>query len=433
MIEFNLSPVYCACNGVLVLEQSPESILFGILEQNEGLCKKLTDRYQQYLKNFKVFTSSKNIDSFVHFKRISKEFFIKETAKKFAIPSEQQIDSINVNSDTEQKLHVIEDAPIVNLLNSLILECSEKKGSDIHIEPFENYSKIRMRILGDLEEYSTIDKNTSIALLLRILYLANLNITENRRIQDGAFEFKTDKLCFDIRVSVLPSHYGSSIVLRLLNCKELPLTFKSLGFDTYSTDFLTSLALKSKGLVLVSGATGAGKSTTLAAILKKISATNRKIITIEDPVEYRIEGIVQVPVKADIEMDFSQVLRGTFRHDPDVIMIGEIRDEKTAKIAVRAALTGHLVLASIHAFDAPSAIIRLLDMGVESWLLSSVFEGVFYQELVQSYVDNKKIIMPKTEILPSSLEVKNLIHKKASLYEYSKKNEEVFDVFEVNR
>lgn len=434
MNNFNLSPIFCANNGVLLLEQSNNSVLFGIVKENNDLRLLLIKRYLQFLKNY----NECSVDSSnIQFKIISKEFFIRETSKKFALDYSKN-NTENNNSTNTEKLHVIEDAPIINLLNSMILECYEKNGSDIHIESFEKYSKIRMRVLNDLEEYNTIDKKTANALLLRILFLANLDITENRNIQDGSFTFKTESVHLDIRVSVLPSHYGASIVLRLLNCKKLVLNYNSLGFNTTAITFLETITRMKNSLFLVSGTTGSGKSTTLAAILQQLVSSKKKIVTIEDPVEYRIEGVTQISTNQKLHLDFSDILRGAFRHDPDVIMIGEIRDITTASIAVRAALTGHLVLASIHSSDAPSAILRLLDMGIESWLLASVFGGVIYQNLVQKSKNNTKFLIPKTEILPGTFEVKSLIKGSASLYEYNtlldeKKPEVKYELCELYR
>ncbi len=434
MIDFSLSPVYCANNGVLLLEKIEDRVLFGVVNHNDTLCNFLKKRYIQYLKNFKQYKNDQLDENLISFKKISKEYFIRETSKNFAMHTNSENTTVQKTNELSQNLHVIEDTPIVNLLNSLILECAQKKGSDIHIEPFEDYSKIRMRVLGDLEDYTTIDKKTSHALLLRILFLANLNITESRRIQDGSFEFISIHSKSEVRVSILPSQYGASIVLRLLQNNTIALTFKSLGFNSESIHFLNTICTKKSGLTLICGSTGAGKSTTLAAVLKKMSSYNRKIITIEDPVEYRLDNIVQIPIKPEIDMDFSQVLKSSFRHDPDVIMIGEIRDEKTAQIAVRAALTGHLVLASIHSFDAPSAIIRLLDIGIEPWLLSSVFGGVFYQELHHIMESNIKKFIPSVSILPPTDTIKNLIYKNASLQKYSNYLKEAeYDLLEVYR
>ncbi len=420
-MSFNLSPVFCAHNGVLILEQEAHYIVFGLLNiTNESLCAKIEARYFQYLHQYeKLDISKRDVSAYISYKSITEDFFIKETSRKFATHQEKDFASLGQQIEEGNNLeYLIEDAPIIHLLNSLLLECVEKNGSDIHIEPFESGSRIKMRILGSLHLYSVIEKKTSIALILRILFLSGLDITETRRTQDGSFHFEAGSVDAEVRVSVLPSNFGSSCVLRILTCKTFDLNFSSLGFLPCHKDFLEAICCATNALVLVCGATGAGKSTTLAAILHRLAQKKRKIITIEDPVEYRLDDVVQIPVNPEIDMDFPEVLRSSFRHDPDVIMVGEIRDEKTARIAVRAALTGHLVLASIHTVDAPSAIIRLLDMGIENWLLSSVFGGVLCQRLVKKGVGSHEHFTPIAEVLPSCSEVLKMILRKASLYEY---------------
>ncbi len=418
MTNFNLSPVFCAHNNVIILEQADNCIVIGILDTTDkNICNRIEERYVQFLRcNSPTQINKDSIHRFITYKEISQDYFIRETSRRFAINHEQ---ALTMPSEKHENLeYLIEDAPIIHLLNSLLLECVEKHGSDIHIEPFDGGSRVRMRILGELEMYSVIDTKTATALILRILFLANLDITETRRSQDGAFHFEAGTIETEVRASVLPSKLGLSCVLRLLSCKMFDLSFSGLGFLPFYKDFLEDVCFKTNALFLVCGATGAGKSTTLAAILHRISENKRKIITIEDPVEYKVDGVVQIPVNVDLDMDFPQVLRSTFRHDPDVIMVGEIRDEKTARIAIRAALTGHLVLASIHAGDAPSAVIRLLDMGIEHWLLASVFGGALCQRLVRRSIEDELCYIPIAEVLPSCKDISRLILEKASLDEY---------------
>ncbi len=415
MIDFNFSPVFCAHNGVVLLEKSEMGIVVGMLDiTNEELCSKIKSSYAHYCigKDCEKTTS-------VVFQPISNDFFIKETSRQFSLHQGGllQVEKTK-REDTSHLDYMIEDAPIIHLLNSLLLECIARDGSDIHIEPFEDGARVKMRVLGEIGIYSLIDSQTAKALVLRILFLASLDITETRKGQDGSFHFEAGSTKTDVRVSVLPTQFGLSCVLRILSCKSFELTIDGLGFSPTAKEFLESICRKASSLVLVCGATGAGKSTTLAAILHKISGENLKIITIEDPIEYRIDGAVQIAVNIDVDMDFSDILRSSFRHDPDVIMVGEIRDEKTARIAVRAALTGHLVLASIHTIDAPSAIIRLLDMGIENWLLSSVFGGSICQRLIKKTEGSSFQFIPIAEVLPASVEVSNLIIRKACLYEY---------------
>ncbi len=419
--HFNLSPVFCAHNGVVILEQTKMNIVIGMVDtENSALCSKINARYLQYLRMYEKKSIHKDeITSYITYKHITKDFFIRETSRKFALEQgERDVIAGNSLDKGENLEYLIEDAPIIHLLNSVLLDCVEKNGSDIHIEPYKDGSRIIMRFFGELELYSVVDKKTAKALILRILFLSGLDITETRKSQDGSFHFEVGTIEAEVRVSVLPAQYGISCVLRLLSCKAFELTFSGLGFSPLHIDFLENVCCKNNALILVCGATGAGKSTTLAAILHRLAEKKRKIITIEDPVEYRLDGAVQVSVNPDIDMDFSEVLRRSFRHDPDVLMIGEIRDEKTARIAVRAALTGHLVLASIHTIDAPSAVIRLLDMGIESWLLASVFGGSLCQKLSKGYRGMEHYYYPCVEVLPSCKDISNLILEKANVYKY---------------
>ncbi len=423
MKNFSLSPVFCAHNGVVLLEQNDKNIVIGMLKKDEALCEKIETRYLQFLHAYFDIENIENIHNFISYKIIDNDTFIRKTSKEFSYNANSQSKpSLLVENDYEENIqsltNLIEDAPIIHLLNSLVLECIEKKGSDIHIEPFKDGARIKMRIFGDLELYSVIDSKTARALVLRILFLAGLDITEIRKSQDGAFHFEAGSVESEVRVSMIPSSFGSSCVLRILIAKDFVQNFYDLGFSPCHREFLESICSKTNSLFLVCGATGAGKSTTLAAMLHSLANHKRKIITIEDPVEYRLDGIIQIPVNLSLDMDFPSVLRSTFRHDPDVIMVGEIRDEKTAQIAVRSALTGHLVLATLHTIDAPSSIIRLLDMGIESWLLSSVFGGAICQRLVKKYSDYGVSYLPVAEILPSCNDIENLILKKASICEY---------------
>lgn len=434
MNDFSLSPIFCAHNGVAILEQNEENLVIGMVNPDDAeLRRKIENRYFQcsqqgdIIENCAVdnnLARKKKCSEYLEYRTISKDFCIKETSRRFALrvpqlfSSSLEKTSIVANA-TEQNLeYIIQDAPIIHLLNSLLLECAEKGGSDIHIEPFNDGSRVRMRVLGDLELYSVVDKKMAAALILRILFLSQLDIAEQRRPQDGSFHFEAGSIQTEVRVSVLPCNSGRSAVLRLLHCKNFTLKLDSLGFASRHKDFLENVCTKKNALVLVCGATGAGKSTTLAAILHELALQQRKIITIEDPVEYQLEGVVQVPVHPEVDMDFSQVLRRVFRHDPDIIMIGEIRDSETAHTAVRAALTGHLVLASLHTADAPSATIRLLDMGIENWLLASVFGGVICQKLIKKMTPEGAKLSPIAEVLPSCADVSDLILRKATLTEF---------------
>ncbi len=421
-MNFDLSAVFCVHNGVLILDENANGLVIGMLNPDMfELKKKIESRYKEFLKLYNPDGFSKGHDNITfEYKNISKDFFLKETARRFSKTQEVLNSNESISKNKDNLEYLIDDAPIIHLLNSLIMECIEKKGSDIHIEPANVLCNIKMRVLGNLELYSTVDSNTARALTLRILFLSGLDITENRRAQDGAFHFEIGTVKCEVRASIIPSENGYSTVLRLLGTKSSTLNFTSLHFAKKHREFLEEVCKKQHALFLICGATGAGKSTTLAAIIHQLTKQNRKIITIEDPIEYKIEGVVQISVNPDIDMDFSQVLKRTFRHDPDVIMVGEIRDENTAQTAVRAALTGHLVLASIHALDAPSAIIRLLDMGIENWLLASVFGGSMCQRLVKKQINTKAVYEPIAETLPSCNDISKLILNKAPLCDFRK-------------
>jgi general secretion pathway protein E/type IV pilus assembly protein PilB len=287
--------------------------------------------------------------------------------------------------DSRQSIidQVADDAPIVNLLNSIFLEAISKRASDIHIESGPEETAIRYRIDGILVAVKTITQERSIAVSARLKILSNLNILENRRPQDGHIDIKTDTYSLDVRISIVPSIWGESIVMRLLNRSDTPLELDSLGFSTKHTHYLQNILTISSGLFLITGPTGSGKTTTLAAILKRLNTDSKKIISIEDPVEYRIPGITQIQVHEDLELTFDTILRRIFRQDPDIIMIGEIRDLETAELAIRAALTGHLVFATLHTNNAVEAIYRLQNMGIPPFMIAAVLKVIIAQRLVR--------------------------------------------------
>ncbi|MEJ2647260.1 MAG: ATPase, T2SS/T4P/T4SS family [Sedimentisphaerales bacterium] len=272
---------------------------------------------------------------------------------------------------------------LINLVNLIILEAIDAKASDIHIEPFEHEVKIKYRIDGLLQERSPSSKRLRAAITSRIKIMADMNIAERFVPQDGHIEFSGRKGRVDIRVSTVPTVYGESIVMRLLDKTASLLELEELGMDPISLEGFGLLLKKNHGIVLVTGPTGCGKTTTLYAALQRIYSPTVKMITIEDPVEYQLDGINQMPVNPKRGLTFATGLRHILRHDPDIVMVGEIRDGETAGIAIRAALTGHLVFSTVHTNDAPGAVTRLIDMGVEPFLLSSSLEGVLAQRLVR--------------------------------------------------
>jgi general secretion pathway protein E len=275
------------------------------------------------------------------------------------------------------------EAPIIKLVNLLIARASESRASDIHIEPYDDELIIRYRIDGVLHNVETAPKKLQAALVSRIKVMAKLNIAERRLPQDGRIRIKVGDKEIDLRVSTIPVIYGESVVMRILDKESIVIDLGLLGFPDDTLAQFYKLIQKPNGIILVTGPTGSGKTTTLYGALDRINSPERKIITVEDPVEYQLKGVNQIQVKPQIGLNFANTLRHIVRQDPDVIMIGEIRDLDTAEIAVQSALTGHLVFSTLHTNDAPSAITRLLDLGVERFLLSSTIRGILAQRLVR--------------------------------------------------
>jgi len=301
------------------------------------------------------------------------------------LPADARGDAELTNGDfSPAKLHELAREPsLVNLVNLIILEAIEAKASDIHIEPFEKHVKIKYRIDGMLVEKTPSSKRLQAAIISRIKIMADMNIAERFVPQDGHIEFMGDRGKVDIRVSTVPTVFGESITMRLLDRSASLIDLTGLGMDSKTMAGFNKSLQKAHGIVLVTGPTGSGKTTTLYAALNKIFTPSQKIITIEDPVEYQLEGIIQMPVNPKRGLTFAKGLRHILRQDPDIIMVGEIRDRETADIAIRAALTGHLVFSTLHTNDAPGAITRLIDMGVEPFLLASSLEAVLAQRLVR--------------------------------------------------
>jgi len=296
------------------------------------------------------------------------------------------------SEDLEHLRDMASEAPVIRLVNAVIAQAVEKRASDIHIEPFEKEFRIRYRIDGVLYPQEAPPRELKAAVISRVKLMAKLNIAERRLPQDGRIKIKILGREVDLRVSTLPTLYGESVVMRLLDRSagdfyDLP----KLGFDERMLERMEHFTSLPHGIFLVTGPTGSGKSTTLYSALKRINQTDKKIITIEDPVEYQMDGINQIHVNPQIGLTFASGLRHIVRQDPDVIMVGEIRDRETADIAIRAALTGHLVFSTLHTNDAPSAITRLADMGVENYLITSSLTAVLAQRLVRVICRHCKI------------------------------------------
>jgi general secretion pathway protein E len=283
----------------------------------------------------------------------------------------------------EDLLESSNDAPIIRMLNALLTQAARDGASDIHIEPYERHSSVRFRIDGSLREVVQPHRALHAALISRLKIMAELDIAEKRLPQDGRISLRMGQRALDVRVSTLPGAHGERAVLRLLDKTETKLTLESLGMQGKTLERLIHMTQQPHGIVLVTGPTGSGKTTTLYAALQGLDATSSNIMTVEDPIEYELAGVGQTQVNAKIDLTFAKALRAILRQDPDVIMIGEIRDQETAQIAIQASLTGHLVLATLHTNDAASAVTRLTDMGVEPFLLSSSLLGVLAQRLVR--------------------------------------------------
>jgi general secretion pathway protein E len=291
----------------------------------------------------------------------------------------------------EDLLEASDDAPIIRMLNALLTQAARDGASDIHIEPYERHSSVRFRVDGTLREVVQPNRALHAALISRLKIMAELDIAEKRLPQDGRISLRIGTRAVDVRVSTIPSAHGERAVLRLLDKSETRISLESVGMTGDTLERFLNLIEQPHGIILVTGPTGSGKTTTLYAALSRLDATTSNIMTVEDPIEYELHGVGQTQVNPKIDLDFAKALRAILRQDPDVIMIGEIRDHETAQIAVQASLTGHLVLATLHTNDAASAVTRLTDMGIEPFLLSSSLLGVLGQRLVRKLCEYCKV------------------------------------------
>ena len=285
--------------------------------------------------------------------------------------------------DVERLRDMASEAPVIRFVNQLISQAVELRASDIHLEPLQNRLRVRFRLDGRLREMEDAPEGSRAAIISRLKIMARLNIAERRLAQDGRFRIALRGLDVDLRIATTPTLHGEAVVLRILDSGQIELDLAKLGFPEERLDDWRRLLALPHGIVLVTGPTGSGKTTTLYAGLKEINTADRKILSIEDPIELQLEGVNQVQVKTAIGLGFAQALRSFLRHDPDVILVGEIRDLETAQTAVQAALTGHLILSTLHTNDAASAITRLVDMGIDDYLLASTLHGVLAQRLVR--------------------------------------------------
>ena len=311
---------------------------------------------------------------------------LKDAAQEAANVEEVKVNREEIDLD---RLAVeSEDAPVVKIVNLILVQALKEKASDIHLEPFEKQFKLRYRVDGNLIEASSPPKGLQLAIASRIKILAGLDIAERRLPQDGRFRIRVSGKEVDLRISILPTVYGEKIVIRLLDKGALSASVEALGMDAYTLGVFKKAIDAPHGMILVTGPTGSGKTTTLYSVLSELNSPEYNIVTVEDPIEYQLAGINQVAVKAEIGLSFADALRSILRQDPDIVMIGEIRDNETADIAVKAALTGHQVLSTLHTNDAAGAISRLDDMGIEPFLISSSILLTCAQRLVRKICPN---------------------------------------------
>ncbi len=299
------------------------------------------------------------------------------------------------NAQTNEEL--ANQVPIVKFVNLVLQQAVLDRASDIHFEPFETEFRIRYRVDGALYEMSPPPKHLALPVASRIKIMANLNISEMRLPQDGRINLQVGDKMVDLRVSTLPTAFGESIVLRVLDRSSVNLEIESLGFPKYLYDFVTEVIQRPNGIFIVTGPTGCGKTTTLYSCLRRVNTIDSKLLTAEDPVEYDIDGIMQVAINDVLGMTFGKALRSFLRQDPDIIMVGEMRDLETAQISIQASLTGHLVLSTLHTNDSPGAVTRLVDMGVEPFLISSTLMAVLGQRLVRKICSNCRTPFEPTE------------------------------------
>ncbi len=345
-------------------------------------------RLMTHLEISPVFALQSQINS-----AIDKYYSLKEARKKEAEKAaagsggeESKGESISLKEkkfDLDQIEKLSKQGVVVRAVNSILVDAVKARASDIHIEPFEKNVRIRYRIDGVLQETKKIEKKSQEAVTARLKLMSNLDITQRKVPQDGRFGFRAEGRDIDVRVSILPVDFGEKVVLRLLDKSKLNLDIRSLGFSAYALEKFEEARVKPFGMILLTGPTGSGKTTTLYSLLSGLNTTERNIITIEDPVEYNLRGITQVPVRHDIGLVFANILKATLRQSPDSIMVGEMRDFETADIAMKSALTGHIVFSTLHTNDAPSAITRLLNMDIEPFLISSSLNLVAAQRLVR--------------------------------------------------
>ncbi|MVZ96583.1 type II secretion system protein GspE [Sphingorhabdus sp. IMCC26285] len=364
-----LSPAFLRDNRVLPLKVSETSILVA-----------LVDPFDSFVQQSLGFVFAKSVEVM-----LARASDIDAAIDRLygSVVANDEIDSFADDDDIERLKDLVSDAPVIRAVNRLIAAASDARASDIHIEPTEDRLAIRFRIDGVLQDREPLSAAMRGPFVSRIKVMAGLNIAERRLPQDGRLRIAVRGHDIDLRVATAPAIHGESVVMRILDRSKLALDFISLGFDAELTAQLRAAVNRPYGIVLVTGPTGSGKTTTLYAALAELNTSSRKLLTVEDPIEYRLPGVIQTQVNPQIGFTFGSALRSFLRLDPDIMMVGEIRDTETAQIAVQAALTGHMILSTLHTNSAAGAVTRLIDMEVEPFLLSSVLSGILAQRLVR--------------------------------------------------
>jgi type IV pilus assembly protein PilB len=410
-----ISPEYAFENNVLPIKIVSKDFYVAI--QNKNNIKLIKDL--EFNTGYKIVPSE-----------LSGDVILQKLKELF--PDSTSVDK-KANNGESNKNGALYNQSNIDFVNQVITNALKMEASDIHFEVYEEQFRIRYRIDGYLREVLNLPYNKSLPVISRIKIMANLDIAEKRRPQDGKIKYQNGNNSVDIRVSSLPTTYGEKVVLRLLDKSTLNLNLNKLGFCGSQLDLFTRILKNPYGMILVTGPTGSGKTTTLYAALKYIHSVDRNILTIEDPVEYNLPGINQSNVKPDIGYDFSSALRAFLRQDPDIIMVGEIRDKETAEIAIRASLTGHLVLSTLHTNDSVSAITRLIDMGIEPYLVGAALKMVIAQRLVRNLCECK---INDTKRTGDSFKISSEIFTKNGCekcgYTGYKGRTALFEMFEVN-
>lgn len=383
--SFPLVPVD---NEFISIQFLNENLVLPVNETEETLTLAMVDASDQFVIDSLAMLTNKNIEV-----KVASRKNIENTLEKLygdgntrIADMVEEIETVDTQDDYGSIEHLKDlagEAPIIRLVNFIITRAVEERASDIHIEPFEHQLKVRYRIDGVLNETEAPPVRSTAAVISRIKIMGKMNIAETRLPQDGRIQIRAHGKLIDLRVSTVPTMHGESVVLRILDKERIQFDLTSMGFSESIEQSFNELLNLPHGIILVTGPTGSGKTTTLYAALQQLNSPDKKILTVEDPVEYQLEGVNQIQVKPKIGLHFADALRSIVRQDPDIIMIGEMRDLETAGIAVQSALTGHLVLSTLHTNDAGSSVTRLLDMGLEDYLLTSTLNGVLAQRLVR--------------------------------------------------